>query len=90
MKTFEVGYSPSSRSCTLSLEVCRLASFPSSSLSPTGELQLTFYARGRAALVQSNTRVAKPELISDKKSLFDTVPLLKLFLWPARDFTRLG
>ena len=56
----------------------RLASFPSSWLYPTGE-QLTFYARRHAALVQSNTPVAKPELISDKKSLFDTVPLLKLF-----------
>jgi len=34
-----------------------------------------------AALVPSNIRAAKAQLISDKKSLFDTVPLLNRFSW---------
>ena len=46
-----------------------------------GKLRVKLYARRHAALVQSNTPVAKAELISDMKSLFDAIPLLKLFLW---------
>ena len=49
-----------------------------------------------APVVPSSILEAKAELISDKtcpsdnKSLFDAVPLLNPFSWPARDLMRAG
>ena len=44
--------------------------------------------RYAADRVQSNILAAKAELISDKKSLLDTVPSLKPFYGSARDLKR--